>query len=420
MDELFEWECKNADLFTSSPKITKNNETQHEDSTYLLWLSQLNETSFGEGVKLSNESAIEVVHVKKMILSFLTNPINLHLLINQSKIGFQVSTLFEAILKSIMNIQQAGSSEEEKIEQILTCVLYVNSFGLSKSQVEVLLNSLRLRQWLHPDPNPRNNTENYEVDYLKLTNEMASSHFREYIQLKTMHLDNNDMYVNQTVLPMLFKGDAILNEVIHQLLNELKYKHLLSRVERFVKSIINCDSDLTQNPDVQLHCYHVSLDKINVLGIQKLGIQILLPSRLISEQISPLSLLDFYLDCYHSNQDLADKKSVYDTVHFVDYKTFTTIDQFLQEAKLQLQNLDLHIISHRFRYIFTQLLLFNLEMLSRTQLQHFKVIRLNHWDPFNVENQIIFMKGKFYTIHKQILYHSRDIIRLIAATRHEI
>ena len=237
MDELFEWECKNADLFTSSPKITKNNETQHEDSTYLLWLSQLNETSFGEGVKLSNESAIEVVHVKKMILSFLTNPINLHLLINQSKIGFQVSTLFEAILKSIMNIQQAGSSEEEKIEQILTCVLYVNSFGLSKSQVEVLLNSLRLRQWLHPDPNPRNNTENYEVDYLKLTNEMASSHFREYIQLKTMHLDNNDMYVNQTVLPMLFKGDAILNEVIHQLLNELKYEHLLSRVERFVKSI---------------------------------------------------------------------------------------------------------------------------------------------------------------------------------------
>lgn len=419
MDELFEWECKNSDLFTTSPDVVTNkgNETQNEDSMYLLWLGQLNQTTFGKGVKLTENEAIEVIRAKKIILSFLSNPTNPYLLINKSKIGAKTSTLIEAIFNGIS--QAESSSEEEKIEQILTCVLYVNSFGLSKEQLGELLNSLRLKEWLESDSSPQINTDDNEVDYLKLSNEMASSHFREYIQLKQTEL-HNDIYVNQTVLPKLFKGDVILNEVIHQLLNELKYVNLLNRVKCFVKNTINCDQDFTQDLDLQLHCYHVSLDQINVLAIQKIALSILLPSRLISEQISPLSLLDFYLDCYHSNQELADKKSVYDTVHFVDYKTFTTMDQFRQEAKLQLQNLDLHNISQRFRFIFTQLLLFNLNMLAGTQFHLFKVITLKEWDPFNVENQIIFIKGNFYAIHKHMLYHSTDILRLIATTRQEI
>jgi hypothetical protein len=389
MDELFQFESENSHLFTITPKINKNkdNKNQYENTIYLLWLCGGNESNFGQNLKLTDKETMEVIHAKKMILSFLSNPKDRHLLINEAKIGTKISTMIESILNNIITISQKIQSEsfdQEQIEQILTCVLFVNSFGLSKQQLEELLKALKLSEWLECDFNQKEN------DYIQLTNEIAAAHFREYIQLKEMEI-NNDMYTYQAILPKLFVGDAILNEVIYQALGELKYEILLKGVEQFVKSIVDCDEDydgyFTQDSDMQLNCYCVSLDKINVSQIQKLGIHILLPSRLINEQISPLSLLDFYLDVYHSNLDLADKKSVYDTVHFVDYKTFSNIDKFIQKIKLHLQDLNLRIISHQFRYIFTELLLFNLETLATTKFQHFKITTLQEWDPFNVESQ---------------------------------
>lgn len=425
MDELFKFESENPDFFTILPKTNNNNDyrSQRENTMYLLWLCEVNETTFGEDLKLTDREAMEVIQAKKMIFSFLANPKNRKILINEAKIGTNISTMIEAIFDNILTISQqiqTESFDQEQIEQILTCILFVNSFCLSKQQLEELLKALRLNEWLECDFNQQSAQEN---DYLKLTNEMAAAHFREYIQLKHIQV-NNDMYTYQTVLPKSFVGDAILNEVIYQALNELKYENLLRQVTQFVSTTINCDEDydgyVTNDSDMQLNCHCVSLDKISISDIQKLGIQILLPPRLINEQISPLSLLDFYLDCYYSNQDLTDKKSVYDIVHFVDYKTFTTIDQFIAKAQLLLQDLDLQIISHQFRYIFTELLLFNLETFATTKFQHFSIATLKQWDPFNVENQIIFIKGNFYTIHKHNLYHSRDIIRLMVTTRQKI
>ena len=429
MDNLFQFESENLDLFTIFPTINKNNDKNNEDQSEntmcLLWLCNVDGTTFGTDLKLTDEEAMEVIHAKKMILSFLTNPTNRHLLINEAKIGTKTSTMIQKIVNNIINNSQqiqTESLDQKQIEQIFTCILFVNSFGLSKQQLEELLKALRLNEWLEFDSNQQLNAkEDNVVDYLKLSNEMAAAHFREYIQLKQMQV-NNDTYTYQAVLPKLFVGDAILNEVIYQALDELKYENLLRCVRQFVKTTVNCDEGyngyFTQDLDIQSNCYCISLDKINVSEIQKLGIEILLPSRLINDQITPLSLLDFYLDCYHFNQKLTVKKSVYDTVHFIDYKTFTTIDQFIQKVKFHLQDLDLHTISHQFRYIFAELLLFNLETLATTKFQHFNIITLKQWDPFKVGNQIIFIKGNFYTIYKQTLFYSRDIIRLmLLATR---
>lgn len=423
MDNLFQFEKENKDFFiTTLP--SNNNESQCENTMYLLWLCELNETTLGKDLKLTNKEATEVIHAKKMILSFLNDPNNRHRLISKAKIGTKISTMIEAIFNNIITLSRQIQTEpinQEQIEQILTCVLFVNSFGLSKQQLEELIRALRLNEWLEFEDDK--NVTKEENDYVKLSNEMAAGHFREYIQLKQMQVNNDDRYIYQAILPKLFVGDAILNEVIYHTLHELKYENLLRCVRRFVKATVDCDENydgyFTQDSDVQLNCYCVSLDKINILAIQKLGIQILLPERLINEQISPLSVLDFYLDCYHFSHDLTDKKSVYDTVHFEDYKTFTTIDEFMQKIKFHLQDLDLHIISHQFRYIFMELLLFNLETLVTTKFQHFNVTTLKQWDPFNMENQIVFIKGNFYTIHEHILYHSKDIIRLMIMCTHK-
>jgi hypothetical protein len=390
MDDLFQFERENQNDTQITSEI---NTPQCEDITYLLWLSEVDDTT---DLKLTDKEAMEVICVKRAIISYINNPNNRSILLNEVKMGSEISTMIKAIFNTIS--QQKTIDE---IEQILTCVLFVNSFDLSRQQIEELIKALRLNEMFKFDFNQTNVNED---DYLRLTNEMAASHFRQYLQLKHIGINDN-MSLYQAVLPKIFVGDAILNEVIYHALNELKYENLLQCVRESVKATIDCDDGCQEDSDMDLDCDCISLDKINMLEIQKLGIQILLPSRLINPQISPLSVLDFYLDCYNCS---ADKKTIYNIVHFEDYKTLSTIDQFMQKINLHLQDLDLDVISHQFRYIFTELLLFYLKTFTTRKFKHFNVTTLPQWDPF--------IKGNFYTTHNRILFHSKDIIRLMLAT----